>query len=206
MAAASDLRARVHNHWVSAGFVFGISVAIVIAFTIVVLGGRPYTFGVLAISGLGVSVLALLNSVRNHARLALSPERLELRKRLLAARVYFERELAKATPNMNDAAYPYLLAFGLGSHVDKWFRAFGGEAQHSNRPAMVPNVGGGRSSGSGGGFTGFGGGGGFSGGGGGASFGAAIGGMASSVAAPSSSSGGGSRSGGRSGGGGGGGW
>ena len=151
--------------------------------------------------------------------MAQSADRIAVRKRLVGARNFFRAELSKPSPQLVDAWYPYMLAFGLGSHVDRWFKAFGaastGVASTSMRTGSDLGSSGGGSGfgGSGGsGFTGFGGGGGFSGGGGGASFGAAIGSMAASVPAPSSSSSGGgsssssSSSGGSSGGGGGGGW
>jgi uncharacterized membrane protein YgcG len=171
--------------------------------------GRPnaWTLAALATWWLAVTWFATAGARTNE-----TAERLRWRKRLGAAREFFRAELARPEPRLDDAWYPYLLAFGLGKHVDRWFAAFGGEAARSATTVggtMRSSGGSGSRSPSGGGFTGFGGGGGFSGGGGGADFGAALGAVASSVAAPSSSSsGGGSRSSGSSssGGGGGGGW
>lgn len=141
-------------------------------------------------------------------------ERLAWRRRLAAVRAFFVRELDRPAPQLDDAWYPWMLAFGLGPHVDKWFRAFGGErareASASARPVSSPSPY--APSGGGEGFRGFGGGGGFSGGGGGADFGSAVSAFAASVPSPSSSSSSGSSSrsssssSSSSGGGGGGGW
>ena len=160
------------------------------------------------LAGLTLWVLGLVSSICNQGHSRQSAERIALRKRLAAARAFFREELAKPSPQLNDAWFPYLIAFGLGRHIDKWFRAFGGSA---STPAMASSMLSGSSSSSGGGnsWTGFGGGGGFSGAGSSASFAAAVGGMAASVPSPSSSSsggGGGGGGGGSSGGGGGGGW
>ncbi|MEP6834293.1 MAG: hypothetical protein ABJB74_12935 [Gemmatimonas sp.] len=180
-----------------------------------VLLNNTYITGPLVLAGLVVFLLALVNSLMNAACTQQSVDRIAVRKRMVAARNFFRAELKKREPQLSDEWYPYMLAFGLGSHVDRWFKAFG---------ASVAATGGGfasvgtsgvsgiahSSDGASHAFTGFGGGGGFSGGGGGAFFGAAVGGMASSVSPPSSSgsdSGSSSSSGGgSSGGGGGGGW
>ncbi|MBL0173292.1 MAG: DUF2207 domain-containing protein [Gemmatimonadaceae bacterium] len=168
--------------------------------------------GVLVLAGLTVWCIALANSVLNVARSRHSAPRIALRKQLTAARNYFRAQLATRQPQLQDAWFPYLIAFGLGRHIDKWFRAFGGDSTAtagvmSTSHVMSSAPTGGHSSG----WTGFGGGGGFSGAGGGTSFAAAVGGMAASVPAPSSSGssssgGGGGSSSGSSGGGGGGGW
>jgi hypothetical protein len=131
---------------------------------------------------------------------------MEFRRSLAAAREFFTTELRAERPRLRDEWLPYLIAFGLAKHMDRWFRAFGGTATR----AVAPSTGsfgdsGGRSGPS---WTGFGGGGGFSGGGASASWAAAASSMAAGVSAPSSggSSGGGGGGGGSSGGGGGGGW
>lgn len=172
--------------------------------------------GVPVLVGMAAWYIALINSVLNMARSRQSAERIYLRKQLTAARNYFRLQLAAREPKLQDAWFPYLIAFGLGKHIDRWFKAFGGDTHGIARSSTIAgytssSTGSTGASGSGSGWTGFGGGGGFSGAGGGASFAAAVGGMAASVPAPSSSSssGGGSSSsssGGSSGGGGGGGW
>ena len=173
-----------------------------------VLSQGRFEMGALMLTGLTLWLLGLVSSICNQARSRQSAERIALRKRLAAARAYFRDELAKPSPQLSDTWFPYLIAFGLGRHIDKWFRAFGSSA---STPAMASSALAGSSSSSGGSssWTGFGGGGGFSGAGSTASFAAAVGGIAASVPSPSSSSsgaGGGGGGGGSSGGGGGGGW
>lgn len=165
-----------------------------------------FRVGPLVLAGLTVWAVAIVNSIFNIARSRQSAERIAVRKRLTAAREYFRDELAKQQPQLRDEWFPYLIAFGLGRHVDKWFRAFGG-ASAAVGAAAIARSGGSSSSSGGNSWTGFGGGGGFSGGGASASFAAAVGGMAASVPSPSSGgSSGGGGGGGSSGGGGGGGW
>jgi hypothetical protein len=167
----------------------------------------PRPTGALVSIALSLCWLAFFNSVVNQAMSRESAERIAFRKRLAAARALFRRELGRESPALRDEWFAYLVAFGLGRQVDKWFRAFGAEVTSAARSTSSGGALAGSSSG-GRGWTGFGGGGGFAGGGSSASFAAAIGGMASSVPSPSSSSsgGGGGGGGGSSGGGGGGGW
>ncbi|MDZ7630263.1 MAG: DUF2207 domain-containing protein [Gemmatimonadaceae bacterium] len=169
--------------------------------------------GLVALAGLAVLLVGAVRSVLNGARSTSTKERLLRRKELASAREYCRAELRKPSPALDDSWFPYLLAFGLGRHIEKWFRAFGGTAATvAGRSGMASvsarsaNDAGNASSG--GTFSGFGGGGGFSGAGATVAFGSAVGAMASGVSAPSSSSSGGGRSssGGSSGGGGGGGW
>ena len=190
------------------GFLIPLGVAASVFAGVLLIGGR-FRAGALVLAGLVVWMLMLGNSVFNLARSRQSAGRIARRKKLAAARDYFRAELAKERPALRDEWFPYALAFGLGGHIDRWFRSFGGEndVRRSTPMAHSSGTGAGGSS-SGGSWSGFGGSGGFGGAGGGASFGAAIGGMAASVPAPSSSSsgGGGGGGGGSSGGGGGGGW
>jgi uncharacterized membrane protein YgcG len=162
----------------------------------------------LAVVGLAALFVALANSVFNQARSRENLERIGFRRRLAVAREYFISELRRQQPRMKDEWFPYLIAFGLGKNMDRWFAAFGGEAARRTTTATSHSSGSSDSSGSGGGWSGFGGGAGFSGGGASASWAAAAGSMAAGVSAPSSggSSGGGGGGGGSSGGGGGGGW
>lgn len=180
-----------------------------------------YTVGAFTLAGLVVWLLALLQSVLNGARSTQSPERIAFRKQLAAAREYFRVELKQAVPRLREEWYPHLLAFGLGRHVDRWFKAFGGTnaavsttaSSHDGDRSFSASGGGFSTSGSGGSsWGGFGGGGGFAGAGATVAFGSALGAMSSGVSAPSSSGSSGSSggssssSGGSSGGGGGGGW
>jgi uncharacterized membrane protein YgcG len=158
-------------------------------------------------SGLFVSLaLALLpvttwSSLLNNARSRETPEAVRFRKRLGAARRMLQRELASPAPRLRDEWLPYLLAFGLQSDMDRWFRSFGGS--RGSGPVSASGSSWSGSSG-GGGWTG--GGGAFGGAGSTASWAAAATGMAAGVSSSSSSGGGGGGGGGSSGGGGGGGW
>lgn len=133
-----------------------------------------------------------------------TPEKIAYRKRIAGARRYFIEQLALPSPNLRDEWFPYLLAFGLGTSVDRWFRAFGG-ATRSAGFASSSSSGPSSVSSSSGGWTG--GGGAFGGAGASGTWAVAAGTIAAGVAAPSSSgSGGGGGGGSSSGGGGGGGW
>jgi uncharacterized membrane protein YgcG len=137
-----------------------------------------------------------------------NPRSIAMRRDLASARQFFSSELRRPQPRLRDAWVPYLIALGLGPHLDRWFRAFGGAT------AGAPVTGGalGSSSSGTGGISGSttwtGGGGAFGGAGATGSWAAAVGTMASGVPSPSSSSsaGGGGGGGSSSGGGGGGGW
>ncbi len=171
-----------------------------------------WQLGALSLGGLVVLVLALHNSVNNAARSPYSATYTAFRKQLAAGREYFRRELRKAEPQLQQEWYPHMLAFGLGPHVDRWFKSFGAAATASHAAHRVSSSNSSvtlDSSGSGSSWGGFGGGGAFAGAGATVAFSAALSGMSSSVSPPGSSSSSGgssSSSGGSSGGGGGGGW
>ena len=214
LGGATVWRNRVHDVGRAAGFFLvpmGVSLVMLLAF----LATGVAQASALALAGLTVMYLAFANSIFNQARTRESQERIALRRRLAVGRSYFINELDRDTPRLKDAWFPYLIAFGLGKHMDKWFAAFGGESEPSLATVSHSSGSSGHSSSSnsGGGWSGFGGGGGFSGGGSSASWAAAAGSIAAGVSAPSSSSGGssgggsgGGGGGGSSGGGGGGGW
>jgi hypothetical protein len=200
---------RVYRLWPIGGVLLALIVVGALAFAKLLVFGDSIFVGWLVLAGLACWGLALTNSVANEARLAESPERVALRQRFGAAREFFRRELATREPRLKDAWYPYMLAFGLGKHVDRWFKSFGGVSSSSLSSSTIATSSNFGSSSSGGGAMRFGGGGGFAGAGGGMDFGAAISGIASSVPSPSSSSSGSSSSSSSSsssGGGGGGGW
>ncbi|MEA2560483.1 MAG: hypothetical protein QOH06_1987 [Acidobacteriota bacterium] len=157
--------------------------------------------GVLA---LALVPLAVWSSLLNNARSRESDEGIRKRRLLGAGRRLLRRELKSAHPRLHDEWLPYLLAFGLGGEMDRWFRAFGGAS--GSRSMFTSASSGGSSFGSGGGSGWSGGGGQFGGAGAMTSWSMAAAGMASGVSAPSSSSSGGGGGGGSSGGGGGGGW
>jgi uncharacterized membrane protein YgcG len=165
----------------------------------------PANVGLSLVIVLIVMFLGLAFLVLRAARTREDPERLELRRTLAAGRAFFVRELRKPQPKLDDAWFPYLLAFGLGKHIDKWFRAFGAEHTTLSSASGMAVASASSGSWSGGGAM-FGGGGGFGGGGAGRTWVASVATLSAGVAAPSSSGGGGGSSGGSSGGGGGGGW
>jgi hypothetical protein len=157
--------------------------------------------------GLALIPVTVLNSLLNNARSREGAETIRRRQTLAAGRRWLQRELRRPQPALRDDWFPYLLAFGLNSEVDRWFRSFGGTAVSSGGIVSSSSTFGGGSGGGGGGWTG--GGGAFGGAGATGTWAMAATGMASGVAAPSSSSsggGGGGGGGGSSGGGGGGGW
>src|ERR1700694_4637781 len=80
------------------------------------------------LAGLVLMALAAVRSILNSAMSREAGERLEARRRFTAARQYFMRELGRPNPALSDAWFPYLLAFGLGANVDRWFRSFGGKS------------------------------------------------------------------------------
>lgn len=172
---------------------------------------------------LGAAVLLILTALKLALDLFKTterPEQVVLRRQLASARRWFVAELQSGSPRLRDEWYPYLLAFGLGKHVDRWFRAHGEEARvsggtwGSDSSSTVSSS----TVSSPGASTWTGGGGAFGGAGASVSWGVAAGAMAAGVSAPASSgsssgwsSSGGSSSGGggggsSSGGGGGGGW
>jgi uncharacterized membrane protein YgcG len=206
---AASWRNRVHNvRGAALWFLVPMAVALWPLVFLVVTGVSLAS--TLTLSGLTLLFLALANSVFNQARSRENQERIAFRRRLATARGFFVEELRRDQPRLKDAWFPYLIAFGLGKQMDKWFHAFGAETVAAVGHAGYSSGSGGGTGSSGGGWTGFGGGGGFSGGGASASWAAAAGSMAAGVSAPSSSSsgssGGGGGGGGSSGGGGGGGW
>jgi uncharacterized membrane protein YgcG len=151
--------------------------------------------------------LAVVNGVFNFAKTRNGVHRIARRKSLASARGWFVHELAQPAPRLQDAWFPYVVAFGLTSEADHWFKAYGGAAAASGAAMSSRGSSSGSSASSGsGGWSG--GGGAFGGAGSSGSWAVAAGALASGVASPSSSGGGGGGGGGggSSGGGGGGGW
>lgn len=147
--------------------------------------------------------LAMVKLVFDLLRIRDTPEKIAYRKRIAGARQFFVEQLEREKPELRDEWFPYVLAFGLGSNVDRWFRAFGGTTATRSSGMSSSWSSSSSSSSSSPGWTG--GGGAFGGAGASGTWAVAAGAMASGVSAPSSSgSGGGGGS--FSGGGGGGGW
>jgi len=145
----------------------------------------------LLLIGLFFFTVAMIHNICSLAKTRDNSEGVLLCQQLTAARKYFKQELQKARPDLEDSWFPYLMAFGLGEQIDRWFSQYGGSAGMA---------GAGDSTGTG--ISGFSGGGGQFGGGG--ASGAWMAAAQSLAAGSSSSSSGGG--GGSSGGGGGGGW
>jgi uncharacterized membrane protein YgcG len=161
--------------------------------------GLPFSIGLLLLR------LGIINNIFNLAKTRDGPKKIARRKLLTAAREFFKRELSSRQPNLDDRWYPYVIAFGLGSQADRWFRAYGAPAVAASAGRVSSGSSSSPASGSSGSWTG--GGGAFGGAGASASWAAAVGAIASGVATPGSGgSGGGGGGGGSSGGGGGGGW
>lgn len=155
---------------------------------------------------LALWTLALVDLIFDVLRIQDPQLLIAFRKRIAGARQFFLDELRQGEPRLRDEWFPYILAFGLGSHVDRWFRSFGASGTHgatSSSTSFSPSS---STSSPTSGWTG--GGGAFGGAGASGSWALAAGTMASGFSAPSSggSSGGGGGGGSSSGGGGGGGW
>jgi uncharacterized membrane protein YgcG len=152
--------------------------------------------------------LAVVSGVFFIAKTRNGPHRIARRKALASARRFFAAELDTPAPRLKDEWFPYVVAFGLTSEADTWFKAHGAAAAAGASTWRGSSSGSASSSSSsspGGGWTG--GGGAFGGAGASGTWAVAAGALAAGVSAPSSSSGGGGGGGGgSSGGGGGGGW
>jgi hypothetical protein len=161
----------------------------------------------LALFAAVVYLLGLTRAVATSMQTRQSADRIERRRHLVRARRWLAAELRKPAPGLEDAWVPYLVAFGLASEMDRWFRAFGGAARAGVPSSRSTWSGGGSGGSTGGGWSG--GGGAFGGAGATASWALAATTMSAGVASASSGSSGGGGGGGggsSSGGGGGGGW
>ena len=166
--------------------------------------------GLLLIAGLLLIRLGIVNSVFNIAKIRSGAKRIARRKSLASARAFFAKELRRPEPRLKDEWFPYVVAFGLTSDADRWFRAHGAAAAGAGSQSWSGSTSSSSSSSSGSGSGSWSGGGGaFGGAGASGTWAVAAGAMAAGVSSPSSSSGGGGGGGGgggSSGGGGGGGW
>ncbi|MGQ0814025.1 MAG: hypothetical protein ACT4O1_06120 [Gemmatimonadota bacterium] len=105
--------------------------------------GMPYTLApaivvnppLLVFVGVLAMYLGIAFLVLRLARNREDWQRLELRRRLAAGRAFMMHELKRPNPALDDAWFPYLVAFGLGQHIDHWFRAFAG--RHSTDMAIA---------------------------------------------------------------------
>jgi uncharacterized membrane protein YgcG len=162
------------------------------------------------VAGVLLLRLAILNLTFALARTREGKTRVARRKALAAARAFFRRELSQPAPRLEDGWFPWVVAFGLTSEADRWFRVHGAPDASSGRGSGGASSSSSSRSGASGSASPSswsGGGGSFGGAGASAGWAAAAAGIASGVSAPSSSGGGGGGGGGgSSGGGGGGGW
>ena len=129
------------------------------------------------------------------------PQAIAMRKHLVAARRYFERQLGEPAPQLADEWYPYLIAFGLAPDLDMWLGVHGPRVQREPEPeserspsstASTASASSAPSDGAAPRWTG--GGGRFGGAGASASWASAVSGLASGVAAPQAASGSGDSS------------
>ena len=154
--------------------------------------------------------LAIFNLILDALRIDEAPEKIAVRKKLLSARAYFMKQLRSPTPHLSNDWFPYILAFGLGTNVDSWFRSHGKSVTSMDTGSHSSSASFSGSSNSGTSWTG--GGGSFGGAGASGSWAAAAAAVGAGVSTPGSSSdgsssgGGGGGGGSSSGGGGGGGW
>jgi uncharacterized membrane protein YgcG len=157
------------------------------------------------LAALAIWTLSLLKLVLDLLKITDPPAKIAFRKRIAGARKFFTEQLQLPQPSLRDEWFPYLLAFGLGKNVDRWFRSFGGDTYTASTTSWSSSS---SSSSSSSGSSWTGGGGAFGGAGATGTWAIAAGAMAAGVSAPSSSSSGGGGGGGgsSSGGGGGGGW
>lgn len=212
--AVASVMARFHSRAISN---LPLRFAQVIAFALPLIIGTAYfllespdfLFSAPALLAAVVWNFAVFNVILDALRIDEAPEKIAMRKKLASARAYFMRQLRTRNPRLQDDWFPYLLAFGLGSNVDSWFRAYGKPGSAGSGSMHQQSTDSGSSYSSGGGGSGWTGGGAFGGAGASASWAAAATAVGVGVASPGSSSSGGSSSssgGSSSGGGGGGGW
>ncbi|MGZ5444750.1 MAG: hypothetical protein ACXW5U_30640 [Thermoanaerobaculia bacterium] len=170
------------------------------------LTAKDSRIGVILPFAIALWLLALLHLMLNLLKIRDPRELIAFRKRIAGARKFFLEQLQLPQPALRDEWFPYVLAFGLGTQVDRWFRAFGGTVSASSSGSAWSSSTSSSASSSTSSWTG--GGGAFGGAGATGSWAVAAGAVAAGVSAPSSSSGGGGGGGGgsSSGGGGGGGW
>jgi predicted membrane protein DUF2207 len=200
ISAAIAARKRVdRTPWTPVVFAWGVIFAgAVIANATVGLAMTDFAAAAMAMISAFIAAFILLVS-RSRESIA----KVAFRRRLAAARQFFEKQLASPNPKLQDAWYPYLIALGLGPNVDRWFKNFSQASSGLVGGSSHTSSFGSSSSPSATSWTG---GGGAFGGAGATGSWAAMSVLAGGVATPGSSGGFGGGGGGGSGGGGGGGW
>lgn len=177
-------------------------------------GAPDMTIHPITLVAISLWTIAALKMTLDMMRIRQTQQKVDARKRFAAARRWFERELRSPQPRLRDEWFPYVIAFGLGRNVDRWFARYGSSAAAVSTTSGLSRSSSSHSSSSSSGSTSSwtGGGGAFGGAGATGGWSIAAGALASGVSAPSRGSGGSSggssssSGGSSSGGGGGGGW
>jgi uncharacterized membrane protein YgcG len=95
-------------------------------------GVREFSLHAPILAAMAALVVVIANFALDLLRTPESAERLALRRRLAAAKAYFAQQLRTSDPRLQNEWLPWLLGFGLGKHVDRWFRSYGStESSHS---------------------------------------------------------------------------
>ena len=103
------------------------------------LEAADFLFGAPALMAAVAWNLAVLNLILDALRIDEAPEKIALRKKLISARAYFKKQLRSPAPDLHDDWFPYVLAFGLGSNVDSWFRAYGSPGTNDRTDRLSPS-------------------------------------------------------------------
>lgn len=101
---------------------FCLSVLVIVALVVLILFKPHFGFAVLQSAACTVFATLLLYNAIDALRPVENFELTQKRLRFSLARDFFLRELRSESPALRDEWYPYLLAFGLGRNVDRWFK------------------------------------------------------------------------------------
>lgn len=86
---------------------------------------QDFHFSMIELGAGLIWTLAVVRHVLDVLKSDEHPKKVAFRRNLLAARNYLKHQLDQSAPKLQDSWYPYLIAFGLGKSVDRWFSAFG---------------------------------------------------------------------------------
>jgi len=209
-AARRNSRAITHLPW-RFGLVIALTLPLLVPTFRLLFGASDFLFHIPVLVAALAWTLAIFNLILDALRTDEAPEKVAMRKKLVAARAYFAKQLRTHAPRLRDDWVPYLIALGLGPNVDSWFRQYtqptAGTMSRGERTSQTSTSSSEGSRDSGSSWTG--GGGSFGGAGATGSWALAAAAVGAGIAAPGGSTGGGSSSSSSSsssGGGGGGGW
>lgn len=82
--------------------------------------------GIFGLAALALLPLGFFLGALNLARTRDRPPAVAARQRLALVRRYFAEQLDQAVPALENGWQPYLLAFGLGKEMERWYRSYGG--------------------------------------------------------------------------------